>query len=197
LSVGCGTTTSTTTVNEGSIFSSSIPSPISTDTNKAEVLLLTRGYGYEYGDIVLLDITTTPKIGDVILYDCVVNKSDFGSFGPRYRLVRVIALPDDEVIFKLLSYEANGYEVILQKHDTTSTRNAIWGSEIYNDVTGLTLQIPEGEYLCDKWIGWESRKGNLDETDYIQYNRFTIMEEAISGIVIKKIGHENIPQITW
>lgn len=193
---GCDTP-KTTTTNDGNVFSSAIPSPMSTDKNKAEVLLLSGGYGYLYGDIVLLDITTTPKIGDIILYDWRVNKSDFQAFGSQYQLVKVIALSGDNVIFERWSYKANSYDVVLQQHNTPETTNVIWGTVIYGDVSGLTLQVPSGEYLGDRWIGREGRQEDFGKPNYFGYNRFTIKIEAISGVVIKKIGHKDIPQITY
>jgi hypothetical protein len=189
--------TNSTPSNEGSIFSSAVPSIIITETNQAEVLLLFAGYGYEYGDVVLLDVTATPKAGDIVLYDWTLNKSNFQGFGPQYQLAKVIALPGESVIFERSSYEANGFDVNLQVHNTPVTTDVAWGSAIYADVSGLTLQVPNGEFLSDRWIGREGRPEDFGKENYVSYNRFTIKKEAVSGIVLKKIEHKDIPQITW
>lgn len=184
-----------TPTEEKSVFDLAIPSPI--NANESKALLLSRGYGYVYGDVILLDTKNSPQVGDVILYNWTINKSDFHYFGPTYHLVKVIALPGDSVTFEKWSYKANGYEVILQEHNTPETTSVIWGSTIYEDVSGLTLQLPQEEYLGDKWIGKEGLQEYYGETYYSGHNRFTIKKEAISGIVIRTIEHKNIAPITW
>jgi hypothetical protein len=109
----------------------------------------------------------------------------------------VIALPGDSVSFARWSYQANGCDVVLQEHNAPETTKVLWGADIYTDVAGLTLQVPNEEYLGDRWIGREGRPEEFGQANYFGYNRFTIKKAAISGIVIKKTGHKDIPQITW
>lgn len=190
----CGNSNTTLTTQQ-SIFELSVPSPV--NENQAKCLLMGGGYGYEYGDVVLLDTKSSPEVNDIILYDWGINKSNFHIFGPSFQLARVIALPGDSVIFSTWSYTANGYNVSLRRHNTPETLNVIWGTDIFKDVSGLTLQIPDGDYLGDGWIGREGRQEDFGQPDYFGYNRFTIKKEAIKGIVIKKMEHKNIPQVTW
>jgi hypothetical protein len=173
-----------------------VPAPVSADTSQA--LLYSEGYGYVYGDIVLLDTKTPPARGDVILYDWHINKSDFMAFGPGFQLAKIIAVPVDEVTFQRSSYQANNYEVDLRVYPSDKTKNVMWGNEVYGDVAGLTLRVPDEEYLADHYVGQQSLReepGEIQPGDI--GHRFKIRQEAISGVVIKKTGHENIPQITW
>jgi hypothetical protein len=190
----CGNSHTTLTTQQ-SIFELSVPSPV--NENQAKCLLMGGGYGYEYGDIVLLDTKSSPEVGDIVLYNWGTNKSNFHAFGPSFQLARVIALPGDSVIFSTWSYNVNGYNIKLREHNTPETSNVIWGTEIYEDVSGLSLLIPDGEYLNDGWIGREGRQEDFNKSDYFGYNRFTIKKEAIIGIIIKKIEHKDIPQVTW
>jgi hypothetical protein len=173
------------------------PVPVAVGAGKSNALLYFDGYGYEYGDIILLDTEKTPALGDVILYDWTLNKSDFNGFGPRYQLARVIGLPGDEVTFESWSYNANSYNVTLtgQEHNPP-TKYVIWGNETFIDVSGLTLKLPDEEYLGDRMIGREGRQ-EIGKTESIGYNRFTVKKDAINGIVVKKIGHQNIPRVIY
>jgi hypothetical protein len=172
--------------------------PIPVDAEKSQTLLNSEGYGYVYGDVVLLDTKTPPAEGDIILYDWHINKSDYFAFGPRYQLGKIIALPGDDVKFEKWSYSANGNEVELRQHNTPETTNVAWGTEVYGDVAGLTLRVPDEEYLADHYIGQQSLREEPGEVQPGDIgHRFTIKQAAISGVVIKKTGHENIPQVTY
>lgn len=185
----------TVTPTEQSNSDSIVPTTIS--ENRAQALLYVDGYGYEYGDIVLLDTESSPKVGDVLLYNSRLNNSDLGVFGPKYLLVKVIALPGDNVVFKEWSYRANGYNILLENYEQRETMNVLWGTTIYKDLNGLTLSVPEGQYLTDIWIGKEGVPEGQHQTDYLGYSCFTVKREAIIGIVLKKNGHKDIPRITW
>jgi hypothetical protein len=174
-----------------------LPTPSPINSNSAQYLLLGAGYGYEYGDVILLDTQSPLKPGDIVLFNAAVNKSDFQAFGTKYSLVKIIALPGDSVTFQKGSYTANGYKILLRQDSNIDVVDVAWGSTIIADVSGSTLQIPENEYLGDRWIGMEGGQNKTGESTSMGYNRFTIKKEAISGIVVKKIEHRNIPQIVW
>ena len=65
----------------------------------------------------------------------------------------------------------------------------MWGSTKYADVANMKLIVPDGEYLADKWIGQEC-SGTGQNGSSILYNRFTIKKEAITGVILEKIGHD-------
>lgn len=174
-----------------------LPTPSPINSNSAQYLLLLGGYGYEYGDVILLDTQTPLKPGDIILFNSAVNKSDFQAFGTKYSLVKITALPGDSVTFQKGLYTANGYNILLRQDSNIDVVNVAWGSTIIADVSGSTLQIPENEYLGDRWIGREGSQNSSGESSSMGYNRFTIKKEAVCGIVVKKIEHRNIPQIVW
>jgi hypothetical protein len=43
--------------------------------------------------------------------------------------------------------------------------------------------------LADKWVGQEC-SGTDKNGSSIPYNRFTIKSEAITGVILEKIGHD-------
>jgi hypothetical protein len=174
-----------------------LPTPSPINSNSAQYLLLGAGYGYEYGDVILLDTQNPLKPGDIILFNSAVNKSDFQAFGTKYLLAKIIALPGDSVTFQKGSYTANGYKILLRQDSNIDVVNVAWGITKIADVSGSTLQIPENEYLGDRWIGMEGGQNISGESTSMGYNRFTIKKEAVCGIVVKKIEHRNIPQIVW
>jgi len=149
-----------------------------------QITLITGGYGYEVGDIVLVDTQQAPKIGDIIQYDWRLNKSDCMAMGPGLYLAKVIGKPGDSVKFEIDSFFANGFTSSLP-----AARPTMWGSTKYPDVTHMKLIVPDGEYLGDKWIGQECN-GTDKNGNSILYNRFTVKLEAITGVILEKIGHD-------
>ena len=149
-----------------------------------QITLITGGYGYEVGDIVLVDTLQEPKLGDIVQYDWRLNKSDCMAMGPGFYLTKVIGIPGDKVKFEIGSYFANGFTGSLPAGKPT-----MWGSTKYADVANMKLIVPDGEYLADKWIGQEC--SGIDENgSSILYNRFTVISEAITGVILEKIGHD-------
>jgi hypothetical protein len=154
------------------------------------VTLYAGGYGYEIGDIVLVDKRKEPNLGDVILYDRHLNKSDQGIMGPGIPLAKIVGLSGDKVNFNQQSYEANGF--IIKR---TDLRRIMWGTEPYDDLFVMNLIVPDCEYLADHWVGSEWQGTN--EFGSVFYHRYTVKQEAILGVVIEKTGHMDIPPITY
>jgi hypothetical protein len=149
-----------------------------------QITLITGGYGYEVGDIVLVDTQKQPKPGDIVQYEWRLNNSDCMAMGPGFYLTKVIGIPGDAVKFEAVSYFANGFTVSLPVGKPT-----MWGSTKYADITDMKLIVPDGEYLADKWVGQEC-SGTDENGSSIPYNRFTIKSEAITGFILEKIGHD-------
>lgn len=156
-----------------------------------KIKLITGGYGYEVGDIVRIDTQKQPVLGDIVQYDWYLNKSNCGAMGPSLYLAKIIGLPGDNVSFQQWSYGANGYEVTLERYYESNNKiyqhvpktiQVLWASEKLDNVAGMNLKIPTGEYLADKWIGSACVPGG--------YNLFTVKQEAITGILGEKIGHD-------
>jgi len=148
-----------------------------------QITLITGGYGYEVGDIVLVDTQQEPKLGDIVQYDWRLNNSDCFSFGPGFYLTKVIGKPGDAVSFEIDYFFANGFTGSLP-----TTKPTIWGSTKYSSVANMKLIVPDGEYMADKWIGQECN--GKDESGSMLYNRFTVKSEAITGVILEKIGHD-------
>ncbi|HUT69020.1 MAG TPA: hypothetical protein VMW86_10810 [Dehalococcoidales bacterium] len=157
-----------------------------------KVTLATGGYGYEVGDIVIIDTQKTPEVGDIVQYDWALNKSNCFGMGPALYLAKIIGLPGGEVIFSRCDFKINGYIGTSPCGEGISpnTKMVIWGSDTYEDVAGRQLIVPSNEYLADKWVGQECT-GEVDETGSSKvYNRFTVKNEAIKGVILIKLGHD-------
>ena len=160
---------------------------------QARVPLKVSGYGYEIGDVVLLDIEKAPGIGDIVLYDAEANKSYCAAWGPGVHLAKIIGYRGNKVSFSEYSYEANGYIVSFK-----SGERVMWGSDRYEDVANMELRVPENEYLADKQVGLECPPGEYDEHgSSVKYRRFTIKREAIKGVILKKVGHDKEFEEHW
>ncbi len=160
--------------------------------NQTKVTLITGGYGYEVGDIVLLDTRKEPEPGDIVQYDWRLNKSNCMGMGPSSYLAKIIGLPGDKVSFNVSSFSANGYTGSFPYGPGIwpRTKPTMWGTIKYADAANMELIVPDGEYLADRWIGLECT-GELDETGSSKtYNRFTIKQQAITGVILKKLGHD-------
>jgi hypothetical protein len=136
------------------------------------------------GDIVLVDTRQEPKLGDIVQYDWRLNKSDCTAMGPGFYLAKVVGKPGDKVKFEIGSFFANGFTGSLPANKPT-----MWGSTKYEDVTNMILIVPDGEYLVDKCIGQEC-SGTDENGSSILYNRYTVKSEAIIGVILEKIGHD-------
>jgi len=153
------------------------------------------GYGYEIGDVVLVDTEKVLEVGDIVLYDAKINKCDCMAFGPGVYLAKIIGLPGDKVNFSEYSYEANGYTVTFERE--YESLNVMWGNDTYENVSNMQLTVPNSEYLADEFIGYECPPGEYDEYGSIAYNRFTIKREAIKGVVLRKVGHDKEFEEYW
>ena len=110
---------------------------------------ITGGYGYEVGDIVLIDTQKEPELGDIVQYNWVTNKSNCMGTEPSLYLAKIIGLPGDDVSFQQSSYEANGYEGSLERCNwgANGEIQIIWGNEKFDNIAGMKLKVPNGEYL--------------------------------------------------
>jgi len=146
------------------------------------------GYGYTVGDIVQIK-TERPALGDVIVYDPFENKSMCLGMGPRMSLGKILGTPGESFSFQNGNLKIRT-EIVEFDRDY-SQKNAVFGGRKYENLVGKNIILQTGEYLIDKWVGLECFAGELDETgSSIPYNRFTVNEEAIIGVIIKKIGHD-------
>jgi hypothetical protein len=156
--------------------------------NLSRVTLITGGYGYSVGDVVLLDTQKEPAVSDIVQYNCIINKSACGAMGPSLYLAKIVGLPGDDVRFQQSFYEANGYMGTVENY---GTKQVIWGSEKFDNVAGMNLKVPANEYLADRWIGEECIPAEVNwPVSTKAYNRFTVKQEAIMGVVLQKLGHD-------
>ena len=156
--------------------------------NQQEITLITGGYGYEIGDIVLLDTEKEPELGDVVQYDANINNSYCMAFGPGIHLARIIGLPGDNVRFAESTYEANGYVVDLQRG--VFLTSVIWGTDVHPDLTGMELAVPVNEFLADNVIGQECTGETDEHGSSLAFYRYTVKKEAINGVIVEKLGHD-------
>ncbi len=70
------------------------------------------------------------------------------------------------------------------------TKQLMWATEKLDNVAGMKLRVPEGEFLADKWIGLECTGESDSSGSSKTYNRFTVKQEAISGVILEKLGHD-------
>lgn len=146
------------------------------------------GYGFTVGDIVQTK-TERPAIGDVIVYDRDKNKSMCMVFGPSMSLGKILGVPGETFSFQNGNLKIRA-EIVEFDRDY-SQRKAVFRGQKYENLVGKNITLQTGEYLIDRRVGLECFAGELDETgSSIPYNRFTVNEEAISGVVEKKIGHD-------
>jgi hypothetical protein len=158
-----------------------------------KVTLVSGGYGYEIGDIVLVDTQVEPRLGDIVQYNWDLNRSSCMGMGPEVYLAKIIGRPGDTVNFGVNSFTANGYTGSFDYGPNIwpRTKPTIWGTVRYDDAANMELIVPEGEYLADKWIGQECPPGEKDETGNSRINnRFTVKQGAIIGVVVNKLGHD-------
>jgi len=167
--------------------------------NLSHVTLITGGYGYEVGDIVLLDTVKKPDVGDVVQYNWNINKTSCMGMGPSLYLAKIVGLPGDMVTCEEWSYEANGFHITLERYyqanNTTyeqwpETRGVVWGDNWFENIAGMKLEVPEGEYLADRWIGYDCSAVAKENATGQARNRFTVKQEAITGVVVQKLGHD-------
>lgn len=162
--------------------------PLKKQADKNSLILEVAGYGYTMGDIVQIRVTQ-PTLGNIVIFDPYKNKSMCLGMGPSISLGKIVGLPGDSV-----SLQGDGLKIrteMIKLDRDYSQQKAVFGGQKYKNLsTNITLK--HGEYLLDKWVGFECFSGEVDETgSSIPYNRFTVNEEAISGVIEKKIGHDS------
>jgi len=154
------------------------------------LVLVSGGYGYEVADIVLIDTEKVPVPGDVVQYDDRLNRTDCHAFGPGQYVARVVAVSGAVVTFDECVFTSACYLGAIECGPGISprTQNVCWGDDWYDDVVGLSLTVPEGEYLANRWIGQECREVGGES---LAGSRFTIKSDAVIGVVVKKLGHDD------
>jgi len=154
------------------------------------LVLVSGGYGYEMADVVLIDTGRIPVPGDVVQYDDHLNATDCYAFGPGQYLARVVAEPGAAVQFQECVFVAGCFLGAIECGPEISSRteHVFWGDEWYENVAGLSLVVPDGEYLSNRWLGQECRQVGGEVT---AGSRFTIKSDAIIGVIVKKVGHDD------
>ena len=153
------------------------------------LVLVSGGYGYELADVVLMDTVRSPQPGDIVQYDDRLNESDCRAFGPGQYLARVAGLPGATVAFEERAFVAGCFIGAIECGPDIAprTQGVYWGEDWYDDINGMSLVVPSGEYLANRWLGQECRQVGSDLRAGF---RFTIKSEAIIGVVVKKVGHD-------
>lgn len=118
----------------------------------------------------------TPVPGDIVQYDDDLNGTGEFAFGPGRYLAKVTAIARDEVAFRDCRVVAHGF---VANFDCRDLQAVAWGEQWYQTVDGLSLAVPDGEFLADRWVG-PSQEGN----------RLTVKQDAIVGIIVERIGHD-------
>jgi hypothetical protein len=152
-------------------------------------------YSYTRGDIVRVGGLATIQLGSIVIYDNHLNNTDARMFGPRTLLVKVIGLPGDSVVFDSSSYQANSIRIALGRQ--SDGFNVLWGGVKYATTAGLTLKVANGEYLADRWLGWEVLPEDYGKTDAPASNCFTVRSEAVLGVIVEQVGHTQLPTIIY
>jgi len=156
---------------------------VNLEPGQQKVTLVPGGFGYEVGDVVIIDTQKQPAPGDIVEFSARTNNSDCMAFGPDGRLARIIGIPGDKVVFGSQSYSANSF------NGSTGYTIAIWGTTRYEDIAGKTLVVPDQEYLADASVGRECTSESIPGGSK-WYSRFTVKKEAIVGVIVKKLGHD-------
>ncbi len=156
------------------------------------VTLDMEGYGYRIGDVVSVDQGARPQIGDVVYYESTKNEDYCTSFGPGYRLAKIAGKAGDSVVYTAQSYEIDG-----QTYDLGKTRisgKLMWGDMKYDTYPLTVLKVPSSEYMADSWLGFEC-PGDVDSNgNSVMYNRYTVKNEAIIGVVLARVAHDDVAE---
>jgi len=118
--------------------------------------------------------------------------------GSGVYLAKIIGLPGDTVKFNNDSYEIRGklypteqryYVGNELKNLPIELTNMQWGDKYYDRLSGLTLSIPDDQYLTDEWIGWECLPDKMINGSTAIAKRFTIKAPSIIGVCLMQVGH--------
>ncbi|MDO8260109.1 MAG: hypothetical protein Q7T50_01265 [Candidatus Magasanikbacteria bacterium] len=153
-----------------------------------KLTLQTSGYDYTVGDIVQIK-TGQPTLGDVVVYDSSKNKSTCLGLGSKMALGKIVGLPQETFSFQSAILKIRTETIKLDRD--YSGQKAVFGNQKYENLIAKNITLENEEFLTDKWVGQECFAGELDTSgSSISYNRFTVNQEAIKGIIVKKIGHD-------
>lgn len=154
------------------------------------LVLVTGGYGYEMADVVLIDTQRAPEPGDIVQYDDHLNATDCYAFGSGQYLARVVAMPGATVEFQECLFVAGCFLGAIECGPDISprTQQVYWGEAWYEDVVGMSLVVPDGEYLANRFLGQECRQVGAD---FRAGSRFTVKSDAVIGVIVKKVGHDD------
>jgi len=154
------------------------------------LVLVSGGYGYEMADVVLIDTERIPVPGDVVQYDDHLNETDCYAFGPGQYLARVVAVSGATVEFQECLFVAGCFLGAIECGPDISprTQQVYWGEAWYEDVVGMSLVVPDGEYLANRLLGQECRQFGAESRGGFRY---TIKSDAVIGVVLKKLGHDD------
>ncbi|OGZ10230.1 MAG: hypothetical protein A3D65_04000 [Candidatus Lloydbacteria bacterium RIFCSPHIGHO2_02_FULL_50_13] len=151
------------------------------------ITLQVDGYDFAIGDIVQIK-TNRPVFGDVIIYDPFKNESMCLSMGPDMSLGKIIGVPGETFSFQDSSLKIRTETVEFGRN--YAEQKAAFRSQKYENLVGKDITLQTGEYLIDQWAGLECFPGELNDAGSVPYNRFTVIEEAIIGVIEKKVGHD-------
>jgi signal peptidase I len=156
-------------------------------------------FQYRIGDLVLVQRSAQPDIGDIVYYDADKNKTYCMAFGPSVGFAKIVGLPGDTVTINPEYYVVNGNKYIYEERyymdqklhtKQNNLSRLMWGGETYEDITGeIELTVPDDEYLADELIGNDCSPRKPEEVNTLPYTRLTVKEEALIGVVVCKLGH--------
>lgn len=153
-----------------------------------KLTLQVSGYNYTVGDIVQVK-TGQPVAGDVVVYDPFKNKSTCLGMGSKMALGKIIGIPQETFSFQNTNLKIRTETINLNKD--YSGQKTVFGNQKYDNLNAKNITLKNGEFLIDKWAGYECFAGEMDKFgSSITYNRFTVNQDAILGIITKKIGHD-------
>ena len=146
------------------------------------------GHGFAVGDIVQIT-TGRPAFGDIIVYDPFENNSMCFAMGPSMSLGKILGVPGEVFSFQNGELHIRMDTVVLDRD--YSQQKAVFQSKKYENLVGSHITLQAREYLLDQWVGQECFPGEFNESGSVPYNRFTVTEGAIIGVIEKKIGHDD------
>ncbi len=153
-----------------------------------QAILEIDGHGFFIGDIVSFK-KELPTLGDVVLYDIFENESDCLYMGPNTSLGKIVGIPGEHVTFKDNVMYINDRPINLSQDN--SKEKAAFASGKYDGLVSETITLQPDEYLIDEKIGTQCFRDNSSQSGSIWYNRFTVVQKAVIGVIDKKIGYDD------
>lgn len=149
---------------------------------KEKLTLEIEGEGFTPGDIVQIK-KRAPQKGEIIVFDLEKNKSFCLAMGPKMALGEVWGLPQEKVIFQKGSLLIGQKTISLGSEESLKL---VLGKRKYSSWPLGTLTLAEGEFLLGQKVGQEC----FPQEEETAYLRFSVYQEAILGVIEKKIGHD-------